>query len=394
MKTFEYNIFFKINNYFIYILNPHDEIKYNFLCAKNNYYLQLIKKNKKHIPITFKIFNHEHKCYYYHINKTNKDFFKLNSFYLLDFKSIHNDDIIIHDIDILKKKCNHLNIELYNQNLFDLTLTDENIHFLYLNWYYFGQFNNYQYWKYILYKNKNLFNDIYQKNINYTLNYSKENKFSLVFIDDRFDPIFEYILIMFLIGVHDKWNLTLFTLPKYFESYKNICNKLNIDCVCNEIQKINNVHEYSYMLKSYDFWNYFNEEYVLIFQYDSCCFKNLPNKFYTMNYIGAQWPDHIQQLPNIYNGNGGTSFRKVADMKYITLKYNYFLNDKEIPEDMYFSKYLHLENRLINNPDLCNEFSIENVFYKDSIFGHQIYQSISLDQLENFIIKRLNDLLK
>ena len=28
---------------------------------------------------------------------------------------------------------------------------------------------------------------------------SKENKFSLVFIDDRFDPIFEYILIMFLI---------------------------------------------------------------------------------------------------------------------------------------------------------------------------------------------------
>ena len=46
MKTFEYNIFFKLNNYYIYILNPHDEIKYNFLLAKNNYYLQLIKKSR------------------------------------------------------------------------------------------------------------------------------------------------------------------------------------------------------------------------------------------------------------------------------------------------------------------------------------------------------------
>ena len=117
--------------------------------------------------------------------------------------------------------------------------------------------------------------------------------------------------------------------------------------------------------------------------------NNIYNFFYDLytNY-------NEYRLGHIYNGNGGTSFRKVADMKYITLKYNYFLHDKEIPEDMYFSKYLHLENRLINNPDLCNEFSIENIFYEDSIFGHQIYQSISLDQLENFIIKRLNDLLK
>ena len=82
---------------------------------------------------------------------------------------------------------------MYNQNLFDF---NENLHlnkdFLYYNWYYYGKYNKFQYFKYIIYKNKTLFNEIYQK-INYNLEYNKKNKYTLLFIDDRFDNIFQYI---------------------------------------------------------------------------------------------------------------------------------------------------------------------------------------------------------
>lgn len=394
MENIQNNIFFKLNHLYIIVLNPIINVKYDFIYIKNNYYLNLKKLNNQPITIHLKIINEHHKCCYISLKNQQDSFIKI-SINQETFNNHHKDSIIIFDLNFLKKKFKFFNVELYNQNLFHLELNEFNIHFLYLNWYYFGQYNSYQYWKYILYKNKLLFNSLF-KNINYKLSYSKNNKYSLVFIDDRFDPIFEYILIMFLYGVNHTWNLNIFTIEEHFNTYKNICNKLNVDCQLNKINKMKNIDEYSTLLKTYDFWNYFHEDYVLIFQYDSCCFKKLTESFLNYNYIGAQWPPHMRRFKkkNICNGNGGTSYRCVKDMKYITLKYNHLLYDEFLPEDLYFSKYLHLENRLMNNPDVCNQFSIENVFYDNSIFGHQIYQCINLNELEHFIVNRLNKLSK
>jgi len=65
----------------------------------------------------------------------------------------------------------------------------------------------------------------------------------------------------------------------------------------------------------------------------------------------------------------------------------------DTPEDVYFAKYLYNENCLMNDPNICNDFSFENVYSETSIYGHAIYECISLGKLEEYISNRLNKLL-
>ena len=81
-------------------------------------------------------------------------------------------------------------------------------------------------------------------------------------------------------------------------------------------------------------------------------------------------------------------------MKKITKKYSYIIhNEFNTPEDKYFSKYLFREKLLMNDPNICDEFSFENKYSDTSIYGHAIYECINLDKLENYIYNRLRKLL-
>ena len=111
------------------------------------------------------------------------------------------------------------------------------------------------------------------------------------------------------------------------------------------------------------------------------------------NYLGAKWPDNITPFPNIHNGNGGTSFRKKSVMSYITSKYNYYLYDIHSAEDVYFAKYLNKEGLHINDGDILEEFSFENSYSEKSIYGHAIFESIKLENLDNYVEKRLKNML-
>ena len=66
---------------------------------------------------------------------------------------------------------------------------------------------------------------------------------------------------------------------------------------------------------------------------------------------------------------------------------------KKTPEDKYFANYLFQEKLLMNDPNICDDFSFENSYCENSIFGHAIYESINLDKLENYIYNRLRKLL-
>lgn len=388
------NIFFLINNFYIYILNPQPKLSYNFHYLQNNYFIEIKNKNNEPLNIFFKVINNQNQLIYYQIFKNKNNFIRLKNFEKIKFNNNHKDNIFIND-NILKKideTYPELNISLYNQNLFNMELNEKNKNFLKFNWFYFGIKNNYEYFKYVIYKNKKLFYDLFNK-VNYSLTYHESKNYTLLFIDDRYDNIFEYILITFLYSVNNDWNLTIFTTENNVIHYENCLNKLNIQYKINTISKFQNINNYSNLLKSNDFWNNFNEEYVLLFQYDSLAFKKFDNKFLHYNYIGAQWPKNIQQLKDIYNGNGGTSLRNVNIMKEITKEYNYKNDDINTPEDIYFAKYLYEKNILMNDFAICDEFSFENVYNEESIYCHALYECIALHKIEDYICNRINKLL-
>jgi hypothetical protein len=397
------NNFFILNNYFIYIYPLDDEYKYTFFKNKENYYLYIKNKKNKRENITFKIMKNNQE-YIYHILKESNNLLKLKNFENLPFifnnqnnqkiDNLNNISIDLNIDEIILKQYINFNIDYYKNNLFENLELEFNSKeklekYLKYNWYYFGSQNKIQYFKYIIYKNDTLIDKL-----NYTkLKYDNYKNKTLIFIDDRYDILFKLILILFLYGVDESWNLTIFTTKENESNFQNILNALDVEAKFNYINKIVNVQQYSNLLKSSSFWDNIQEEHLLFFQYDSVCFGKFQDKFLEYNYLGAKWPKNITQLPNIYNGNGGTSYRKKSVMSYITTKYNYYLYDTHLPEDVYFAKYLKKEGLNIYNDAILEDFSFENTYSEKSIYGHAIFQSIELKKLEEYIIMRIKKML-
>lgn len=389
------NNFHFVNDYFIYIYNVDQDYKYYFHFINGNYYFYIKNKKKRKENFKFTIIKKE-KTFDYIIKNEKENIIKLNNFKDLQFKNKH----FYKEDEILKKVENqyyNLNLENYKENLFGNDYIDDNEKFnifLKLNWYFFGKNNRFQYFKYIINKLKDKI-----MNINYTkISYDENKKYNLIFIDDRFDSIFKYILILFLYSINNEWNLTIYTTQKNKEKYLEVLDDLNVKGKINIINNISNKKDYSNLLKNNYFWKDMNEEYCLLFQYDSLAFKKFDNKFFSFNYLGARWPEHITQVKNIYNGNGGTSLRNINIMKFITSKYDYNLhgfnkNGDDLPEDVYFAKYMDIENLNKVDFDILDEFSFECIYNEKSTYGHAIYESIDLNNLEEYITNRINKIL-
>ena len=107
--------------------------------------------------------------------------------------------------------------------------------------------------------------------------------------------------------------------------------------------------------------------------------------FFNYNYIGAKWDHSPTNIKGNYIGNGGTSFRKVRIMESICKKYK----NSNRSEDIFFSEKLALDGLHNCTEEIADKFSFENIYNENSIYGHQIYNSIGLDKLDEFIRNKI-----
>jgi hypothetical protein len=258
------------------------------------------------------------------------------------------------------------------------------------------------YFKYLLKKYENIIMNLSKPQFNKDnkellseTNVIKSDK-TLLFIDDRYDPSFIYLAKLFLYSVDKTWNITIFTTEsnkKYFEEDLlriGILGKIFI--LENNFQ---NTFEYSQLLKNDFFWSKIEEDNCLLFQYDSFCMGKFDPQFYNYNYIGARWPHKATKYDKITIGNGGTSFRKTRIMEKIAKEYRLKdnISKHNLAEDIFLSELLY-ENNLYNcTEDIADKFSFENIFNDNSIYAHQIYNTIKLEDMDNFIYQKLNKLL-
>jgi hypothetical protein len=269
----------------------------------------------------------------------------------------------------------------------------DNTKYINYHWLLCGRVNPYIYFKYLLKKYEDIIFKLNIPKIDYNIN--KKN--TLLFIDDRYDPSFIYLARLFLYSVDETWNITIFTNENNKEYFENDLNKLGV--VGNIIiinNKFNNNIEYSNLLKDVNFWKSIKEDNCLLFQYDSFCMKRFDSIFFNYNYIGARWPHKASKYSNINIGNGGTSFRKVRVMEDLINKYNINNNisKKKLIEDVFFAELL-FENKLYNcTEDIADTFSFENIFNNNSCYAHQIYNTIKLDCMDNFIYEKLKNMIK
>lgn len=377
-------LYYKINYYYntLFLLNDNCYI-YLYDIPNNNYVYECkLINNELNIEILFKKFDiHQikYKIFYEdsetigEINFFRKSNINIGKIENLCFsKSIKNIEI---DIKLLFPK---FNIEYYLQNN-KLINIDYDITFIKYHWLLCGRYHPYLYFKFLLKKYEYIILNLKTDSIQYDEN--KKN--TLLFIDDRYDSSFIYLLKLFIYSIDETWNITVFTVEENKDMYQNDFNKLNITGKINIIKKFVSKDDYSNLLKDYNFWKSIKEDNVLIFQYDSFAAGKFNPLFYNYNYIGARWP-HNPFKCNINIGNGGTSFRKTRIMQQISKKYK-----NKDAEDLFFSYFLHQENLNNCNNMIADMFSFENIFIDNSIYGHQIYNTVKLEDLDNFIYNKL-----
>ena len=385
MSYINHNIFFMINNYYIYIYNSKyiynieliDNIVYLFIKNKDitdNINIKIIYKNSYNI----KVYN-------------SNNLIKIGDLTTFNYINKLNDIDVYDNIENKYPDIfNNFDINYYFENNKLLKNIDiHNKNFIFCHWYYCGRYFPNLYFKYLLKKYESFI-----LKIKYPLiKYSKNKKNTLLFIDDRYDSSFIYLLILFLYSVDDSWNVNIFTTIDNKIYYENVFKKIkiegNIILLDNKFESIN---DYSNLLKNVNFWNKIEEDNCLLFQYDSFCMGKFNNIFFDYNYIGAKWDHRPLLFKKILIGNGGTSFRKTRVMEYLCDKYKNKDIKKNYPEDMYFSELLYEEKMHNCTEDIADKFSFENI-YSNSVYAHQIYKSIPFNELDEFVYKSIEKMI-
>jgi len=229
--------------------------------------------------------------------------------------------------------------------------------------------------------------------------FSKSGRLCLLYIEFRHMDIIPYNLYN-ICNVYGGKNVGL-TIVHSTENSELIHETTKDWKNVNYIEALNNsgtVEVYNELLTSPRFWLQFNDfEYVLLNQWDSYIFREVPEKFFNFDYIGGVC-NHVlcrrdNQIFNIcgdpcgcgncvrkqstfnfhpydviYNiGNGGFSLRKVKKMIELCVKKKHMGE----PEDVYFSvSYLTQPSRLESS-----EFSVQDWRYDGVPVGcHQIWE--------------------
>ena len=205
-----------------------------------------------------------------------------------------------------------------------------------------------------------------------------------VYIEFRVFPHIEFLIRNMIYKLGNDWSHTIVCGNNNYESILEICKNIspNIIIIKMELGDIN-INTYNNLLLSYQFWEIFTGDKILLYQEDSIIFKNNINDFILYDYIGAPWAlTYSANSPTV--GNGGFSLRTrkfiIEILKNKT--YEHFLVNKyyghfdKTAEDLYFSLVCLAYNLgNIPHPQIASLFATENVNNSDSLGGHQFWNS-------------------
>lgn len=378
--NYYHNRFFILNClndiFYIYINTlPNLNYIYDFFIKNNILFMKILNKNNNlNNIISLKII-HNKKEFNLKISfKTN--YIEIGNIYNFSYKLISE--------SLVEPLCEYFQKEYYinNNNLINKNYINNN-EYIEFHWNLCGKYHPYHYFKYLLKKNENLIMNLKTPSIKY----EESKKNTLLFVDDRYDMSFKYLMKLFCYSVDETWNITIFTTNDNVIMFKKDLDELNVEGKINILEKsFQNKNDYSLLLKNILFWKQINEENCLLFQYDSFCMGKFNPIFFNYNYIGARWPHKATIYSNLFIGNGGTSFRKTRIMEKMCGNNN---KRKNYAEDIYFAERL-FENNLLNcTNEIADMFSFENIFNNFSVYSHQIYNTISINEMDDFIKNKL-----
>lgn len=193
------------------------------------------------------------------------------------------------------------------------------------------------------------------KSVNY--NYDKERKLGMVIVATK--PSFWLpLVIKNAIDKITNANLYFFGTVKSIELVKEISNEIQ----CIRMDDFNEIKIYNILFLSSNFWRFFNEEYLLIFQPDCILLRDLDNDIYNYDYIGPTCGDIT--FKDRFIINGGLSLRKTKTMIEICDTLSDEERNGNYNEDIILTKKLreHVEySKKLPSFEVCNKYFIESI---------------------------------
>jgi FkbM family methyltransferase len=218
--------------------------------------------------------------------------------------------------------------------------------------------------------------------------YEVDNKSTInaVFIEFRPLPNIEFVIVNCLLKLKNKCRYTIVCgndnyhyISALNNKYRQIFQIINLNCGNISIS------DYNVLLETTEFWEKLEGEHILLYQHDSCVFKNNVEDFLEYDYIGAPW-GHFPAVNTFNVGNGGFSLRNKKKMIEI-IKKNYssheliisdgifnFLNYNNlnvIPEDVFFTNsMIYYKLGKVPHVSVAKKFSQETILSDTSFGGH------------------------
>ena len=106
-------------------------------------------------------------------------------------------------------------------------------------------------------------------------NFKTVSEYESVLIEYRCFPHLEFLIRNAIIKLGNNWSHTIICGNMNYEYMTNMCNNISRKIKVIKTNYDNLVpSEYSKLLTSLEFWNFFEGEKILIYQEDTCIFKS------------------------------------------------------------------------------------------------------------------------
>ena len=215
---------------------------------------------------------------------------------------------------------------------------------------------------------------------------SKYSFYESVLIEFRCLPHLEFLIRNSIYKLGANWSQTIICGSNNYNFISDIVKNIDRDIkiIILNHENITQI-EYNNLLLTPNFWEMFNGEKLLIYQEDSCIFKNNIDEFLEWDYIGAPWPKEYN-INKTGVGNGGFSLRSKSvmlecfnhDEKKLNISpvVSNYMNENNlptIPEDVFFTNMMEYNNiGKLADWKTGKKFSSES-FHEDSLGGHQFW---------------------
>lgn len=191
-------------------------------------------------------------------------------------------------------------------------------------------------------------------------------KLEIVLIELKAAPVHALIPTIYNIGHVHGGNNTAFTVLYHDFHHAGIESTINEWPTVRWIKMSGEltIPDYNRMLTSFNFWDQFKSEFILITHTDSMIFRQVDEEFYNFEYVGSPWLD-----PNICGpsrpavGNGGYSLRNVSWHKHIVSTTQYTDGS---PEDVWWCSRVE---RFVPDRDFAMKFGVEQAWYNGTPSG-------------------------